>query len=380
MPQELTVIENINPVEVFTKEKGSQPIIEEIEKFYRSIDRDISTAKGRDNVRSIAHKIAGDKSKLDKAGEAVKADLKRQVDLIDGERREIRARLDALKEEIRKPLTEFEEKDELRVKAHEDALAFLGNLIMFTAPPASKDVSDRLAELAKYAQYQWEEFSERGKAAYQKALDDLAKEYDAAKKREDDAAELERLRVEAAERKRQEELAAAAEAAKKEAEAKAAKEAQEAADRAAAALKAEQEKAAQEAAAAAKKLKEEQEAKARAEAAAAEAKAAAEAAALKAKQDAEAAEKKRQDDLKAAAEKAEREKAEAIAAEQKRAAEAKAAEERAAAAREADKKHKASIHNETLAALVKYGCKEDGAKALIIAIAKGEIPHVSIKY
>jgi len=64
----------------------------------------------------------------------------------------------------------------------------------------------------------------------------------------------------------------------------------------------------------------------------------------------------------------------------------KAAAEKAAkeaadiAARESDKKHKASVNREAAAALIKLGLTEDLAKAVITAIAKREVPSVSINY
>ena len=42
--------------------------------------------------------------------------------------------------------------------------------------------------------------------------------------------------------------------------------------------------------------------------------------------------------------------------------------------------HKRKINTEALAVLVKIGLTEDQGKAVVSAVAKGEIPHVSITY
>lgn len=61
----------------------------------------------------------------------------------------------------------------------------------------------------------------------------------------------------------------------------------------------------------------------------------------------------------------------------KREADAKAAED---AKREADKKHQASIHADIIKALGALGISEELAKAAIVGIRKGEVPHIKINY
>lgn len=55
-------------------------------------------------------------------------------------------------------------------------------------------------------------------------------------------------------------------------------------------------------------------------------------------------------------------------------------EQTALAARAADKAHRARINGEALAALVTVGLDEVTAKSVVIAIARGEVPHISISY
>ena len=79
---------------------------------------DVTTKKGRDAIASMAHKVARSKTYIDNAGKALVAELKALPKQIDESRRVVRERLDALKDEVRRPLTEWEAEQE-RIKAEE---------------------------------------------------------------------------------------------------------------------------------------------------------------------------------------------------------------------------------------------------------------------
>lgn len=115
---DLVVIEKQNAMAVFTTKEQLDPIIEAIEKEARSLVPDVSTRKGRDAIASMAHKVARSKTYIDNAGKDLVAELKALPKQIDESRRIVRERLDALKDEVRKPLTEWEAEQE-RIKAEE---------------------------------------------------------------------------------------------------------------------------------------------------------------------------------------------------------------------------------------------------------------------
>lgn len=126
---DLVVIEKTNALAVFTSQEQLDPLIEAIEKEARSLVPDLSTKKGRDAIASMAHKVARSKTYIDNAGKDLVAELKALPKQIDESRRLVRERLDALKDEVRRPLTEWEAEQE-RIKAeeamnakHEEALA-----------------------------------------------------------------------------------------------------------------------------------------------------------------------------------------------------------------------------------------------------------------
>lgn len=126
---DLVVIEKKNAMAVFTNNDQLDPLIEAIEKEARSLVPDVTTKKGRDAIASMAHKVARSKTYIDNAGKDLVAELKALPKQIDESRRVVRERLDALKDEVRRPLTEWEAEQE-RIKAeeamnalHDEALA-----------------------------------------------------------------------------------------------------------------------------------------------------------------------------------------------------------------------------------------------------------------
>ncbi|HEN4916864.1 TPA: hypothetical protein U6I36_001667 [Klebsiella pneumoniae] len=115
---DLVVIEKKNAMAVFTNNDQLDPLIEAIEKEARSLVPDVTTKKGRDAIASMVHKVARSKTYIDNAGKDLVAELKALPKQIDESRRVVRERLDALKDEVRRPLTEWEAEQE-RIKAEE---------------------------------------------------------------------------------------------------------------------------------------------------------------------------------------------------------------------------------------------------------------------
>lgn len=339
----LVTIETLTPAAVFAP-GGVEGIISKLEAEVRAIRTDISTDGGRKEIASIAYKVARSKTALDEMGKNLVADIKAQAGKIDADRRVIRDRLDALKDEVRKPLTDWEDAEKNRVAGHEQTLAAMTQLL-HTPAACSDDIRRHLEELSRLAQRDWQEFASRATMTADEVRSRLNQSLADMTKREQEAAELARLRAEQAAREQAEREAKiatqAAERAKAEAEARARREADQVAAKAAA----EQQRVEREKA----------EAIARAERA--------------------------EEEKKAAAEKAERDRLAAIEAERKRVADAAAKGAAEKARREQNKAHRAKVNREITLALseVLTGDAAEAA-ALIEAIAAGKVPHVSINY
>ena len=340
---------------MFQKPDQIADLISRIETEARAHAPDISTKKGRDAIASLAHKVARSKTALDSAGKDLNADLRAKINVVDEERRKIRDRLDALKAEVRKPLDEWEAAEEARREAMKARLDRLTNAT------AAEDTSEAIAALitrveATAIDDSWGEYLAHAMKAKDATLARLRDQLRATKRREDEAAELARLRAEAAAREEADRLRREAE----EAEARRVAAAKAEAERAAQIEREKQESAARAAA--------EAEARAKAEAERLAQQAAAREAAL-AREKAEAEERHARELAQAKA----REEAAAQAERDRIEAERKA-EADARTKREADKAHRARIQSEIATALEAY--EAAGAMAMADAIIGGAIPHV----
>ncbi|MDN2486388.1 hypothetical protein MML63_12210 [Kosakonia sacchari] len=216
---DLVVIEKQNAMAVFTNKEQLDPLIEQIEKEARSLVPDVTTKKGRDAIASMAYKVARSKTYIDNAGKDLVAELKELPKQIDESRRIVRERLEALKDEVRRPLTEWEAEQE-RIKEeeamnamHVEALAMNEEFDRQRAAQIEADHEmallmnkdfdrerEELRRLAEQAQRERDQQLKR-EAAEQARRDAEAKhraELEAAARREAE----EKARAEAAERKR----------------------------------------------------------------------------------------------------------------------------------------------------------------------------------
>ena len=340
-----TIVET-NPVAVLIDTKTYSQFYQHIKAEVDAFEPDLSTASGRKQIASMAYKVTRTKTAIDAAGKKLNEDARAQINKVDEQRRKIRADLDALSELVRKPLTEWEQAEEIRVKS---IASFFETLKAFRTVPhgagsgAIKDQLDTVCGMTIDAAV----FLERAGEAEQAVVD--AKDYltqilNAAVKAEADARELERL-------KEQEEVRQKAE---REAAQKAERErlAKEAADRAASEAKRREDEAAEQA-------RQEE------------------------KHKAEESIRRAEEEKRAAIAKAEQEKQELIAA-QERAELARFAEQKREAEeqarRDADKKHRAAVKKAAAGALELCGCDKEMAKKIVLSIIAGDVPHVTMRF
>lgn len=318
--KDLVVIEKTSVQEVFLHRPTLDGILEQIRVKALSIAPDLSTATSRKNIASVAYNVAKAKTYLDDLAKERVAELKELPKLIDENRKYMRDSLDALKDEVRQPLTDWEAEQEriaAEQKAAEEAAALARQIEADHEIALLMDREhDRLAEEKRQAdlRVQQEREAEIARQAEEKARREAEEkaeaERQAAMRRELEA----KLAAERAEQQRE-----AAEQRAKDAEARAVREKAEAEERA--------RQAAIEAEANAKRAAEE----------------------------AAAAERRRQEQE----------------------AEAKAAEERR---RAADTAHRAMVNREALDDLMATGLNEEQAKAVVCAIVKKQVRHVAIQY
>ena len=325
---------------------GADALIERVRHFVAGFKGDVSTAKGRAEIKATAFKVTKAKTALEKEGKRLADEQKSIPKKIDACRRHVAAELEKIEEEVRRPLTEWEEQEKARVQKHRDNIVklecFLG--VSWESRSAEDLMGDIRAVDAVPISPGCEEFVTEYAAAKEKALNHLKRAYAKRVDYEAEQEELARLRAEAAAREEREK----AERAAAEAKERDARIAREAAEKARQEEAERQQQALEEADRRRRKAEweaqEAQRAQAAAEAAAKEAEATAQAKA---------------------------------AAEARAAAEAEAEE---AARREENRRHVGQVNRAAMKDLIAGGLPEDMARLAVTLIAQKKIKNVSIAY
>ena len=331
---DLVLSTEIQPAILFGEDHTSlEDLLEKIKNEVSSIVPDIETAKGRKAITANVSRITKSKTLLDKVGKEYNAAQKELLKTFDARRKHAFTYLEDLQKEVRKPLTEWENKEKERIAKCEGVItAFIkasedsDNWMNYSADELNdllKTVNDvtitkRLAE-----------FEDEAQQAKSNAIKNIETAIQSRVKYDEDQAELAKLRT-AVEKQDKinyeaEQRADAERAAQKKVidannEAKAAEQRAEAAEQ--------------------QRVKE------------------AEQAEIKRLADVEAAAKKERDRIEA-------EKQAEIEAEKKRAA---------------NKTHKGKINRAIVKEMMKCGIDEAQAKKVIISIVKNNFPNVKISY
>ena len=126
---ELVSLDNINPIELFTEGDHLDRLLTDIKRQATEKPGNVETETGRKAIASVAYKIAQSKTMLDKAGKELVREWKEQAKKVDGARKKTRDYLDELKDEVRKPLTDWQAEETakgvkiLEEKKHAEAWA-----------------------------------------------------------------------------------------------------------------------------------------------------------------------------------------------------------------------------------------------------------------
>ncbi|MBS0855954.1 MULTISPECIES: hypothetical protein [unclassified Tatumella] len=322
-------------------QSGLDPYLEMIREMAKEVP-DVTTKKGRDRIGSLAQAISRSKTAIEKPGRAYLKHLKEAVKPAEQELKRFVDECNSIRDSVLKVREEWDAEQQRLAEieamntAHAEALE-MNNA--FDKAAAEKFESDHEIALLMNDKHDRDR-AEAARLAEQQRIEHeqrIARETEERVKRE--AEEKAKRDREEAER-RERELQAAAEKEKQE--------------RIAAEQRAEQQRI--------------------------------EAQQLAERQAREAREKAERD-KREAREKAERDKREAIEAERRKAAQvelARLAEEKRikdeADRRARDTEHRRNINLAAVSALVESGLTEDCAKACIKAIAKGQVPAVTINY
>jgi colicin import membrane protein len=295
---------------------------------------DTSTDKGRKEIAAMAYSVTRTKTYIETKGAALSKEYKAIPKLIDAGRKKIKEALEEIKDEVRKPLTEWEDAEGQRKADHcnnLDVIIGLANNLENVSVGAMKRF---LLDVKAFPDGDfWEEYEEQARNAKADTIQKLEAAIIIREQQEREAKELAELRAKQAEAERIIRDQEIAEAAKRQAE--------ETASQQAAQLIAEKEAAEERA------IK-------------AEAKAASEAIAAKRREE------------QSAQVAIEQERQAVAIAEQKRQAEENA--------RKADEDHRRTINRAIVDVLTKSGISEEDAKSVVRLIASNKLPNVKLSY
>jgi len=331
----LIPIEDISNVSVYTVE-GMKPILAKIKKDVESVVTDVTTLKGREEVKSRAFRVTKTKVMISAKGlELIAPDVKR-VKEVKNVLKSAEEELVKIAKETRQPLTDWEAAEKIRKDEEAEAevkrindirelISGFGNRVISNSGRTSLAIQETIYDMQSHEVTEdiYGEFVEAAELSIKAAIDNL---------------EIMRCQT-----KKQEDIAAkeSEEAAKKAEEAKA-KEEQ---------LKKDSEALNKKAAELKKKEAD-----------------------LKEREDKEKARKKEADDKEAAEKKKKDDDAAALVAKEK-------LEKEAAAKKLADKEHRAKIKVESVRFIKGiYGTTETQAGSIFDAISCGDVPHVEVKY
>lgn len=364
---QLVVIEPTAAVTLFTEGDGIDAMLADIRKQAASLVPDITTAKGRKEIASVAYAVAKTKTYLDGLGKDLTAQYKAIPARIDANRKLIRDTLDALKDEVRAPLTQYEEAETARVEALQARLARFNELgSAASVEIAATQLQAMLLEVEKTAlDDSWQELLPQATVAKELAAKRLGETLATRQKYEAEQAELEELRKKQIEQERIDRERLIAEQARLQEENRQRLEREAAQHRELEAQR--QAQAAQQAAEQARRDSEASElARQQAEA--------------RRIADAEQAELRRQEAERKAALHAEAVAAQAAEQERQRIAEEQRLKDEETARRLADRDHRGKVNSSIVMDLMGLAVDEDVAKNIVKHIANNKIAHLTINY
>lgn len=358
MSTEITTISTMTPAEIFSNEETVDAIIQKVENEVKNFVPDLSTAKGRKEIASFANRVTKTKTFLDGEGKKLGDELRAKLDPILAQRKKFRDRLDELKAEARKPLTDWEAKEKARIetltakvdliKNAVDCEGLSSSLIKAKLDDMKKPLEGDYGDLADEAESAREFAELKIESAYNKALNAEREAEEAKKAKEAEEEKARKLELAKEEERKTQEAFEKAEQAKIDLEnAKQEK------------IKAEQLEQERIKQAELDKAQAVEDAKKEAEA--------------KRIEDAKKAEEATAKAVQAEKDRAEKEKQDAINAENARLAEEKRKSE--------DKEYRRGINKQAVSDLMAHGAlSEENAQNVLRAIIVGDVSAVSIKY
>jgi hypothetical protein len=331
---------------------GLDPYYQQIRNQVLSEVPDLSTKKGIARVKSLASMVSSSKVAIEKPGREYLKQLKEIPKVIEAELRDWNQKMDALRDEVRQPVTELEEKEKARIAALDlrlNEIHQIGSVAGIDILP-SETITAWIGKLDAIAiDATWDEYKGPAQVAKEAAKVKLSSALQNRLTWEAQQAEIARLKAEQEEKDRIQREKEIADRARHEAEQKALRE----------------------------KLESEQREQAAKDAAARAEREAVEAKERLVREQQESAERERQ-----AAERAAEQERQRQIDEQNRIAQEEAQRKAEADAKAANVEHRRQYNREVIAAMQTAlpNLSEQDAITLLTAIVQQKVPHLTIQY
>ncbi len=186
---------------VFDKPEAMAKVLAQIETAALAETADPATEDGRTSIKSLAYKVSRSKTALEDVGKPLADAARLDYDKINAIRKTAKEFLDALRDDIRKPVNDWEAVEKARVMALGIRLNEIENLGLVNRVEGSGLLGQTISRVeAIEIGDSWREAQDDAAETKATALTNLRRELEAAKEEEAKEAELETLRAEKLER------------------------------------------------------------------------------------------------------------------------------------------------------------------------------------
>jgi hypothetical protein len=216
MSEELIVIEREDALKAFTDEQAFDAMFQQIKTLADQVEVDLSTDKGRKAHKSFCFRIRKTKARIDDVRKDLTEDMRKKIAAINARGGDMVERLEVLHDDVRKPLTDWEEAEKLRVETIRNTIEEARALGQVKFGETSVQIQERIGKLPTHDLDWYAEFKDEADLVLQAAYNGLVNAKTAALHVEREAAEREAERAELARLKRAEEERLAKERAEEE--------------------------------------------------------------------------------------------------------------------------------------------------------------------
>ena len=191
-----------NTLQVFVTDGGIDTYIEKVREEVKTLVPDITTKKGRSDIASMAAKVAKIKTRWDELGKNLcdqeRAKIDATLSAVLESRKHLRASLDDLRDEVRKPLTDWENAEAERKARIESRIEAMQRLPEIGSDAIAIQKHIKRLEVTEIDE-SFEEFTAHAAITRTRAIRECQIRLDAQLKIEQDLKELEELRIKNAE-------------------------------------------------------------------------------------------------------------------------------------------------------------------------------------